>query len=288
MSKVWPATTDATPQPSLVSRLRTALERREFVLHYQPVVELLSLGGGGSVSAADARIVGVEALIRLQDQVEGLIEPTEFLSLAEGSGLIESMGDWVLGEACARSRAWEDSGRRLDVAFNLSLRQFWEPDLADKVRAAIAASGADPERLTAEISEAAAMADPSRTDRVMGELSEAGIRIAIDEYGAGESSFAQLRDMPLDLVKIDRSLTTRLPGDEAAAGRVDSLLGRLEELSVRTLAVGVETEEQLAFLVERGCFFGQGYLFSRPLPLAEIDALLAGRSSEGNPESPAR
>ena len=239
------------------------------------------------MSAEGARIVGVEALIRLQDQVEGLIEPAEFISLAEGTGLIESMGDWVLGEACARSRAWEDSGHRLDVAFNLSLRQFWEPGLADKVRAAIAACGADPERLIAEVSEAAAMADPGRTDRAIVELREVGIRIAIDEYGAGQSSFAQLRDMPLDLVKIDRSLTTRLPGDEAAAERVETLLARLDELGVRTLAVGIETEEQLAFLVERGCYFGQGYLFSRPVPVEDFDALLVRGSSEGNAESPA-
>ena len=284
MGNVSRATTDASPQPSLASRLRTALERREFVLHYQPVVELLTMGSrGGRVSAEGAPIVGVEALIRLQDQVEGLIQPAEFLALAEGSGLIDSMGDWVIEEAGRRAHAWRRAGLRLEVAFNLSLRQFWDPGLADKVRAGLVASGADPEALMAEVSEAAAMADAERTDRGLAELRELGVRVGIDEF-SGESSLAQLRDMPIDLVKIDRSLVSRLPDDAQAGQRIAALLPRLEELGVRTVAVGIETEDQLAHLVDAGCALGQGYLFSRPLPAEELTPLLSRRAaSEQDP-----
>jgi EAL domain-containing protein (putative c-di-GMP-specific phosphodiesterase class I) len=246
---------------------------RHFVLHYQPVLDLAAVWHLRRTGHKKLRgpMVGVEALIRLEDQVQGLLHPAEFISLAEDAGLIEAMGEWTLEEVCRQSNTWTESGLDLDVAFNLSLRQLWAPDLLEKIRSCIGSYGIDPGRLIVETSETAAMADPTRTEQILRQLHEEGLQVAIDDFGTGHSSVSRLMKMPVNIVKIDRPFTQGLPDDQESVTLVTTMLGLAEGLGMRTLAEGIETEEQLRFLVERGCELGQGFLFSRPVPAAEIE-----------------
>jgi EAL domain-containing protein (putative c-di-GMP-specific phosphodiesterase class I) len=253
-------------------RVRQALEERHFVLHYQPMLDLASvwhLRRAGHQELGGS-MVGVEALIRLEDQVEGLLHPGEFISLAEDAGLIVMMGDWTTEEVCRQSSAWTEAGLELDVAFNLSLRQLWAESLVPRIRESVAAYGVDPGKLIVETSEAAAMADPARTEAILKQIAECGLQVAIDDFGTGDSSLARLMRMPVNIVKIDRPFTSGLPDDSDSVTMVTTMIQLAENLGMRTLAEGIETEEQLRFLVDRGCELGQGFLFSRPVPAAQI------------------
>ena len=262
-------------QLSPSERVRQALERRDFVLHYQPVLDLASAWHLRRTGHTELRgpMVGVEGLIRLEDQVQGLLHPGEFISLAEDTGLIERMGDWTMEEVCRQSSAWRDAGLELDIAFNLSLRQLWAPTLVSRIRESLGTYGCDPGQLIVETSEAAAMADPARTEQILNDIHETGLQVAIDDFGTGHASLSRLMRMPVNIIKIDRPFTSGLPGDKDSVTMVTTMLRLAESLGMRTLAEGIETEEQFAFLVERGCELGQGFLFSRPVPAEQIESL---------------
>ncbi len=248
------------PDLSFATRLRKAVEGRQWVLHYQPIVDL-----------RNGRTVAVESLVRWQDPDQGLIYPNDFIPLAEELGLIGTIGDWVLEEVARQRRIWRNEhGVSVDVTFNLSPRQLWEPDLVDGMLSRLRAEGIDPWSVVVEITESAAMTDLARSQPILWELHRSGFRLAIDDFGTGYSSLSRLRNLPVDLLKIDRVFVSDLPGDADARSMVEAIIRMAAGLGMQPLAEGIETEEQWHFLAESGCYLGQGYHFSRPKPAADV------------------
>jgi diguanylate cyclase (GGDEF)-like protein/PAS domain S-box-containing protein len=252
----------------LQEELRNALARSEFVLHYQPQVELSS-----------GRIFAVEALIRWNHPRLGMVPPMKFISLAEETGLIVPIGDWVLREACRQNKAWQDAGLRpLVVSVNVSARQFRERDLVSRIAGALKESGLEAKYLELELTESVIMQDIGLAVATMKELRGLGLQLSIDDFGTGYSSLSALKTFPVARLKIDKSFIDGLLADEndkAVAGAVISL-GRT--LNLRVIAEGVETEAQAAFLRDINCDEMQGYLFSKPLPAQGIEDLLTATS----------
>jgi EAL domain-containing protein (putative c-di-GMP-specific phosphodiesterase class I) len=244
---------------SMSTRLRKAVEQQQWMLHYQPLIELDT-----------GRMFGVEALIRWPEPSGGLVQPGEFIPLAEEMGLIEAIGDWVVEEICRQDAKWRAEGLQLDVGFNLSPRQLWQADLVEKMVSPIVIAGVDPARVTVEITESTAMTDPDRTIAVLSELHERGLKLAIDDFGTGYSSLARLKHMPVDILKIDRAFIREVDLDQEAASMVTAMIGLAENLGMTPLAEGIETEGEWHFLAGHGCALGQGYHFSRPVPPDEI------------------
>jgi diguanylate cyclase (GGDEF)-like protein/PAS domain S-box-containing protein len=262
---------DALAQLSMAGRLRTAIEKAEgLVLHYQPLVRL-----------ASGEIVGAEALIRWQDG-ERLVPPGDFLPLAERTGLMGPLSDWVLAEACEQAKTWRD--RRLDLYVSINLPpSFWQPTAMRHVLATIESYGLNPDRLMIEITESGMMGVDSRAnmDSVVDELHERGLRLAIDDFGSGHSSLSRLGQMRVSTLKIDRSFVQDLPEDRNSAVLVSSIIQLARNLGLDPLAEGIETDEQRAFFLEHGCDLGQGFHFSRPVAAGELETLYrASRAAE--------
>jgi diguanylate cyclase (GGDEF)-like protein len=261
---------NALAQLSMAGRLRTAIERSDaLVLHYQPLVELR----GGE-------IVGAEALIRWQDG-ERLIPPADFLPLAERTGLMGPLSDWVIGEACRQAKIWRD--RHLDLYVSINLPpSFWQPTAMRHVLATIESFGLNPDRLMIEITESAMMVESRASmEPVLTELHERGLRLAIDDFGSGHSSLSRLNQMRVSTLKIDRSFVQDLPDDPNAAVLVTSIIQLAKNLGLDPLAEGIETEEQREFFLAHGCELGQGFHFSRPVKPGELETLYrASRASE--------
>jgi diguanylate cyclase (GGDEF)-like protein/PAS domain S-box-containing protein len=252
---------DSSAKLQFVTRLRKAVENRKWTLHYQPVIEL-----------SDGSMTGVEALIRWIEPDGTMIPPGDFIPLAEELGLIEAIGDWVVDEVVYQACAWRDLGIDLEIGFNLSPRQFWQPDLAGRILSQIREGGVDPAKIVVEVTESSAMIDPDRAQEILWELHGGGLRIAIDDFGTGYSSLSRLRDVPIDLLKIDRSFVAGVDADPQAASIVSAFIELARGLGMTTLAEGIETRGELDLVVARGCELGQGYLFSRPVPPEEIIA----------------
>jgi diguanylate cyclase (GGDEF)-like protein len=253
-------TQDAYERLVLPLRLRTALERDDFVLHYQPIV-----------SVADGRLAAVEALIRYCDPARGLVPPLKFLPAAEFTGLIEPIGEWVLHAACAQSREWRDGGRRVRISVNLSLRQVRETGYADRAARIVESHGLSPRDFILEVTESTAMEDPRCAEDTMTRLRELGFRIAIDDFGTGYSSLARLRQMPVDMVKLDRTLIADVEHDESARRLARAVITLIQELDMTAVAEGIENATQLRYVREANCTLAQGYHLARPLPAAELD-----------------
>ncbi len=256
---------DSAAKLQFVTRLRKAVETQRWALHYQPVLEL----GSGTMT-------GVEALIRWIEPDGTMVPPIEFIPLAEELGLIELIGDWVVRELVYQAQAWRELGIDLEIGFNLSPRQFWQPDLSERILARIHEGSIDPARVMVEITETSAMMDPDRAQRILSQLHEGGLRIAIDDFGTGYSSLSRLREMPVSVLKIDRSFVSNVDTDGQSASIVSAFLELARGLEMTTLAEGIETEAELAFLIDHDCQLGQGFLFSRPVPPEEIIALALG------------
>ena len=249
----------------LESELRGALERREFLLHYQAQYELDT-----------HRLIGVECLLRWRHPELGLVPPNRFIPLAEETRLILPIGNWVLNEACRQNRAWQEAGLPpWLVAVNLSALQFHDASIVDDVRAALALSGLEPRWLELEITESVVMQDPEHVVSLLGQLKELGVRLSIDDFGTGYSSLAYLKRFPLDKIKIDRSFVTDIEHDPNDAAIVRMVIGIAKELELKVIAEGVETVGQRDFLRSHACDEAQGYLFSRPVPPEDIPALAA-------------
>jgi EAL domain-containing protein (putative c-di-GMP-specific phosphodiesterase class I) len=221
-------------------------------------------------------MVGVEALIRWIEPDGTIIPPNDFIPLAEELGLIERIGDWVVRELTYQVSAWQELDIDLEVGFNLSPRQFWQPDLADRIQREFRTGGVDPSKVLVEVTETSAMMDPDRAMVILQELTDAGFSIAIDDFGTGYSSLSRLRHMPVRVLKIDRSFVSNVQEDRQAASIVTAFLELASGLDLVALAEGIETPEELAFLRERGCKLGQGYYFSKPVPPEEIIAYAFG------------
>ncbi len=256
------STTDPMGKLSLSTRLRKAVENQSWMLHYQPLIDL-STGG----------MIGVEALIRWPEPGGGLIQPGEFIPLAEEMGLIEAIGDWVVEELSRQDASWRGDGLTLDISFNLSPRQLWQPDVVDRIMSRLQPAGMDPARLTVEITESTAMIDPDRTQAILEDMHDRGLQLAIDDFGTGYSSLARLKHMPVDILKIDRSFVRDVDTDRDAASMVSAMIALAQNLGMTALAEGIETEAEWIALADRGCPQGQGYYFSRPVAAAEILAI---------------
>ena len=245
----------------LETELRRGVTRGEFTLYYQPVFALDT-----------ARLIGVEALARWRHPTRGLLQPADFIALAEETGLIVPLGRWALREACRQTRVW-NAGRpaadRLTVSVNLSARQFREPALAHDIEAALSDSGLAPDLLTIEVTETAAMDDAEVTTATLTALERVGVSISIDDFGTGYSSLAYLRRFPVDTLKIDRSFISGLGSEGGDLAIVAAIIELAHALGVGVVAEGVESAAQLACLRELGCDYAQGFLFAPPLPADE-------------------
>lgn len=247
--------------------LRRALEQGEFVLHYQPQLDLRS-----------RRIVGVEALVRWQHPSRGLVPPSDFIPIAEETGLIVPIGEWVLKQACAQARLWRAQGGcggpALRVAVNISARQLQHSDLPARVHEVLRHYALAPEALELEITESSVMNDPQRSIKQLQELRRAGVQLALDDFGTGYSSLSYLKRLPLDRVKIDRSFINDITTDKDDSALVQLIIAMARQLNLAVVAEGVETAGQLELLSQWQCDEVQGYFLSRPLPAELITPLL--------------
>jgi diguanylate cyclase (GGDEF)-like protein/PAS domain S-box-containing protein len=249
---------------TLESSLRRALEREEFLLHYQPKVNL-----------DRSEITGVEALIRWQHPDRGLVPPSQFVPIAEDCGLILQVGRWVLREACRQCRAWQNAGlSRLPVAVNVSAVEFRDKGFAERVRSVLSETDLEARYLELELTEGVLMEDAESIVSVLQELKIMGIRLAVDDFGTGYSSLSYLRQFPIDVLKIDQSFVHQITADPGDSTIVSTIINMGKSLRYLVVAEGVETQEQRAYLQAEHCAEGQGYLFSPPLAAADFAHLL--------------
>jgi diguanylate cyclase len=253
---------DEAAGPAAADELRRAIAGDQLRLHYMPLAR-----------AADGRLCGFEALVRWSHPSRGLVPPMDFIPLAEDSGLIGPLGEWVLRRACADAAAWPEAIR---IAVNLSPRQLHHADLPALVCGVLDASGLAAERLELEITETALFEDVGRALDNLRRLKLAGVRIAMDDFGTGFSSLATLQSFPFDKLKIDKSFVQAIHDDERSTAIVRAVLGLGHSLGMPVVAEGVETDEQLRFLRAEGCAEVQGFGVGRPAPLEAAMALIAG------------
>ena len=204
-----------------------------------------------------------------------LVAPSEFIPVAEDTGLIESIGDWVIAAACSQQVEWAARGLNPQISVNVSPRQLRRADFIDRIKAHLSESGADPARITIELTESAMLQDHHDAEAILRELDALGLQLALDDFGAGYSSLSRLREMPVGTLKIDRAFLREVPGNADAAAIVTAILQLARALGRTAVAEGVETEEQRLFLEVHGCPLMQGYLLARPMPVPEIEALMA-------------
>jgi diguanylate cyclase (GGDEF)-like protein len=257
---------EAVNRRSLEADLHHALPRDELLIHFQPIHALET-----------GILTGVEALVRWQHPSRGLIPPAEFIPLAEKTGLIGPIGDWVLWQACQQVAAWQRDlpvGRTLELSVNLSPVQLDQPDLAERIGAALRASGLAPHLLLLELTEGVLVRDVDSVTAMLDRLKSLGVRLAIDDFGTGFSSLGYLQRLPIDILKIDRSFVDRLGAGGEQMPLADAIVRLGQTLRMETIAEGIETDEQLVALRSLGCQYGQGYLFGRPGDPDTIGALL--------------
>jgi EAL domain-containing protein (putative c-di-GMP-specific phosphodiesterase class I) len=252
---------DAMRRLVLSADLRAGLERGEFTVRYQPIIDMVS----GSVT-------GAEALVRWEHPTRGSVGPLEFIPYAEESGFIRSLGGWVLEEACGQAAEWAEllAGEPLSVSVNVSAGQLLTGSFYGEVRDVLARTGLPAHLLTLEITESALLGDLDRIRVDLAQLRALGVTIALDDFGTGYSSLAYLRRLPVDIVKIDRSFVTDVECGEEEAAVVRAVLKLARIFGFRTVAEGIEREEQRRTLAALGCDLGQGYLISRPAPAADV------------------
>lgn len=254
----------ADKQLKLAASLRLALERDEFELHYQPQVSLRS-----------GKVVGIEALLRWRHPELGLVGPAHFIAFAEETGLIIPIGEWVLRRACAQNQQWQAAGlAAIPVAVNVSAKQCAHPELEALVRRALVESGLPAHFLELELTESISMADPEESVPMMERMKRIGVMLSIDDFGTGYSNMSYLRRFPIDRLKLDISFVRDITTDPGSLAIADAIITMSHSLNVEVVAEGVETEGQLALLASRDCDIVQGYFFSKPLPVAQLEQLL--------------
>jgi diguanylate cyclase (GGDEF)-like protein/PAS domain S-box-containing protein len=251
--------------------LRRGLKRQEFVLHYQPKVDI-----------ASGQIVGVEALIRWNSKDLGFVPPGRFIPLAEETGLIVPITEWVLKQACAQNRTWQDQGfPPLLISVNLSPRQFRQKDLVETISGILQETGLEPRFLELEITEGTIMHQADKAVALLEQLHDLGVQLSVDDFGTGYSSLAYLKRFPVQTLKIDQSFVRDLTTDADSAGIVEAVIAMAKSLKLSVIAEGVETKEQLASLTRLKCDEDQGYYFSKPVPAEDFARLLTPKASIG-------
>lgn len=263
---------DVTARNALEADFRTALIEGQFVLHYQPQVD------------AQGQVIGAEALVRWKHPRHGMVPPGDFIPMAEQTGLILPLGDWVLKQACMQLSLWakDPSTASLQLAVNVSARQFHQPDFVAQVSSIVERCGVNPQLLKIELTESMLVNDIEDIVTKMTALKDSGVQLSLDDFGTGFSSLSYLKRLPLNQLKIDRAFVRDLltnPNDAAIAGTVVSLG---QNLGLEVIAEGVETEGQRDFLGSIGCYRYQGFLFSRPMSAADFDAYMNGRDEPGS------
>jgi diguanylate cyclase (GGDEF)-like protein/PAS domain S-box-containing protein len=261
--------TQAKEQLFLENELRQAIKNDEFEIYYQPQFELSS-----------NRLIGLEALIRWKHLKKGLLSPDLFISLAEESGLIVPIGQWVVKTVCRQLKLWKDKGLPLvRIAINISARQFAQKDLVSTIIQEVELNGIETGLLQIEITESMIIRDIGLVIDVMDDLKSVGISIAIDDFGTGYSSLEYLKKLPIDKLKIDKSFINSVVNNQDDASIVQAVIAMGHNMNMQIIAEGVETEEQLKFLLERECDYGQGYFFSKPVPAEKIEELIKDAKS---------
>jgi diguanylate cyclase (GGDEF)-like protein/PAS domain S-box-containing protein len=250
----------------LENGLRSALQREELRLVYQPKIDLTT-----------REIVGAEALIRWQHPGLGLIAPTRFIPVAEDSGMVGQIGEWVLRTVCRQIRDWEDAGIAVPVAINVSARQFQQYDLSELIRSVLTEAAVHPRLLEVELTESAVMQDAEASVVMLERLKALGVQISIDDFGTGYSSLSYLKRLPLDVLKIDQSFVRDISSDPNDAAIVRAIITLARSLGMKVVAEGVENEAQLAFLNAYGCQYAQGYLFGQPMSAEALASRLRNR-----------
>jgi diguanylate cyclase (GGDEF)-like protein/PAS domain S-box-containing protein len=254
----------AVERQAIEGDLRCALERDEFVMHYQPKIDLKT-----------GEITGVEALLRWQHPVRGLVGPMQFISVAEDCGLMLPIGKWVLRESCRQAKAWQDSGLPLiEMAVNVSSVEFRNDEFLEGISTVLLETGLEPRYLELELTESVLMQHAEFSVPVLQKLKAMGLRLAIDDFGTGYSSLSYLRQFPIDTLKVDQSFIHEIHADTDEATIISAVINMGCRMKHRVIAEGVETAEQLAFLRSHGCDEGQGYYFARPMPAEETAKLL--------------
>jgi len=254
--------------------LREALENEEFFLAYQPTLNL-----------SDMRPTGVEALIRWEHPVRGVVQPDDFIPLLEETGLITEVGKWVLEEACRQGAVWRAAGYPIGMAVNVSGRQLDTDQLVIDIEDALSDSGLDPQVLTIEITETTLMRNVEETARRLTQIKALGVRIAIDDFGTGYSSLAHLQRFPVDALKIDRSFISGLQHNQEGETLIHTLVQLGKSLSIETFAEGIEQQQELTLLKDEDCDSGQGFLFARPLDVDATEAFLQEWAEERLPQT---
>jgi diguanylate cyclase (GGDEF)-like protein/PAS domain S-box-containing protein len=268
------AESDAGEAVRLATGLRHAMSHGELFLHYQPYFDLYS-----------GRISGAEALVRWQHPELGLIPPARFIPVAEETGHIVRLGEWVLKSACLQMRAWQDAGLQdMHMAVNLSARQLRQPDFLDRLVGILDETGLLPGNLVLELTESSMMENPERTRAVFNELHALGVRIAIDDFGTGYSSLNYLSQYQVDYLKVDRTFVSNLPHDEHQQAIMRAIIAMAKSLDIQVIAEGVETSAQWEFLKTLDCEQGQGFLFAHPQPAANVEELMRNGAMFFRPE----
>jgi EAL domain-containing protein (putative c-di-GMP-specific phosphodiesterase class I) len=254
----------AMQRVTMESALRRAIDRKEFLLHYQPKVRIPT-----------GEVCGFEALLRWQHPDHGLVPPLQFIPVLEDTGLIVPVGEWVIGEVCEQIARWRRAGFRTPpIAVNLSARQFQQKGLEETVARALHGSGIDPKLLQFELTESLLMKEPEIAARTLRALKELGVALSVDDFGTGYSSLSYLKRFPIDALKIDRTFIRDVTVDPDDAAITFAIIGLAHSLKLSVIAEGVETRDQLQFLQAHGCDEMQGYLFSRPVAAEECAEML--------------
>ncbi|MFX3624990.1 MAG: EAL domain-containing protein [Ectobacillus sp.] len=254
---------------SIQTALHKALERQEFVLYYQPKID-----------TKNNVIIGAEALLRWKHPVMGVVSPQKFIPIAEETGLIIPIGEWVLREACLQNKRWQQAGfPPIIICVNLSMRQFYQPDFVAKIVGILEETGLAPEYLEVEITESIAM-EVEKACHILQGLKSIGVKIAIDDFGTGYSSLNRLKNFQMDHLKIDQSFVRSITNSKSGRGIIKAIISMAHNLGLSVVAEGVETEEELAFLKEQNCYEAQGYLFSPPVPSSQFEAMLGVEKNE--------
>jgi len=262
---------------SMENALRRGIDRQEFVLHYQPQIDISS-----------GRIVGAEALVRWNHPELGLLMPGKFISIAEERGLIARLGRWIVEEASRQAVLWQQSGHfQMPIAVNVSAVQFRQKDFVEHLARTVRQHGVDPNSLELELTESIVMRDAESTIQILRTLNEMGFQLSIDDFGTGYSSLSYLRRFPLSKIKIDQSFVADATQDEGAASIVTAVISLARSLKLKVIAEGVQTVEQLQMLRAQRCDQAQGFLFSRALPPDAFDDFVRHWQPQPSPPSSA-